>query len=85
MLKCHQKTARDYRFTVINEFSKVAGCKINTQKLLAFLHTNNEKSERNYGNNPIHHWNIKNKISRSKPSLVIQMVKNLPAIQETQV
>ena len=27
------------------EFSKVAGYKINTQKSLAFLHTNNEKSE----------------------------------------
>ena len=31
---------------LLNEFSKVAGCKINTQKSLAFLHTNNEKSER---------------------------------------
>ena len=31
---------------LISEFSKVAGYKINTQNLLAFLHTNNEKSER---------------------------------------
>ena len=31
---------------VISEFSKVAGYKINTQKLLAFLYTNNEKLER---------------------------------------
>ena len=31
---------------LISEFSKVAGYKINTQKSLAFLHTNNEKSER---------------------------------------
>ena len=31
---------------LLNEFSKVAGCKINTQKSLAFLYTNNEKSER---------------------------------------
>ena len=31
---------------LISEFSKVAGCKINTQKSLAFLYTNNEKSER---------------------------------------
>ena len=30
----------------ISELSKVAGYKINTQKSLAFLHTNNEKSER---------------------------------------
>ena len=31
---------------VINEYSKVAGYKINTQKSLAFLCTNNEKIER---------------------------------------
>ena len=31
---------------LISEFSKVAGCKINTQKSLASLYTNNEKSER---------------------------------------
>ena len=28
------------------EFRNVAGCTINTQKSLVFLHTNNEKSER---------------------------------------
>ena len=31
---------------LINEYSKVAGYKINTQKSLAFLNTNNEKIER---------------------------------------
>ena len=31
---------------LISEFSKVAGYKINMQKSLAFLYTNNEKSER---------------------------------------
>ena len=31
---------------LISEFSKVLGYKINTQKSLAFLYTNNEKSER---------------------------------------
>ena len=31
---------------LISEFSKVQGYKINTQKSLAFLYTNNEKSER---------------------------------------
>ena len=31
---------------LISEFSKVAGHKSNTQKSLAFLYTNNEKSER---------------------------------------
>ena len=30
---------------LINEYSKVAGYKINTQKPLAFLYTNNEKIE----------------------------------------
>ena len=31
---------------VINKYSKVAGYKINIQKSLAFLYTNNEKTER---------------------------------------
>ena len=31
---------------LINDYSKVAGYKINTQKSLAFLYTNNEKIER---------------------------------------
>ena len=31
---------------LISEFSKVAGYKVNTQKSLAFLYTNNERSER---------------------------------------
>jgi len=31
---------------LISEFSKVTGYKINTQKSLAYLYTNNEKSER---------------------------------------
>ena len=31
---------------LINEYSKVTGHKINTQKSLAFLYTNDEKSER---------------------------------------
>ena len=37
-------TRKSLRF--INEYSKVAGYKINTQKSLAFLYTNNEKTER---------------------------------------
>ena len=32
---------------LINEYSKVAGYTINTQKSLAFLYSNNEKTERN--------------------------------------
>ena len=35
---------------LISEFSKVAGYTINTQKSLAFLYTNNEKSEREIKN-----------------------------------
>ena len=31
---------------LINEFGKVAGYKINTQKSVAFLYTSNERSER---------------------------------------
>ena len=31
---------------LINEYSKVSGYKINTEKSLAFLYTNNEKTER---------------------------------------
>ena len=31
---------------LISKFSKVSGYKVNTQKSLAFLYTNNEKSER---------------------------------------
>ena len=34
------------RLELISEFSKVAGYKINTQKSLASLYTNSEKSER---------------------------------------
>ena len=35
---------------LINEFSKVAGYKINAQESLTFLYTNNEKSEREIKN-----------------------------------
>ena len=40
---------------LISEFSKVARYKINTQKSLAFLYTNNEKSEklRNQSHSPL--------------------------------
>ena len=31
---------------LINEYSKITGYKINTQKSLAFLYTNNEKTEK---------------------------------------
>ena len=44
---------------LISEFSKVAGYKIVTQKSLALIYTNNEKSEK-LRNQSIHHCNKKN-------------------------
>ena len=40
------KDATRKQLELINEFGKVAGYKINAQKSLAFLYTNNEQSER---------------------------------------
>ena len=42
----HPKNSTRKLLELISEFSKVSGYKINTQKSLAFLQTNNEKSER---------------------------------------
>ena len=42
----HPKDSIRKLLELISEFSKVAGYKINTKKSLAFLYTNNEKSER---------------------------------------
>ena len=42
----NRKDATRKLLDLINEFGKVAGYKINTQKSLAFLYTNDEKSER---------------------------------------
>ena len=41
----HKDTTRKL-LELINEYSKVTGYKINTQKSLEFLYTNNEKTER---------------------------------------
>ena len=41
----HKDTTRKL-LGLINEYSKVAGYKIHTQKSLAFLYSNNEKTER---------------------------------------
>ena len=52
---------------LINEFSKVAGHKINVQKSVALLYINEEISElRNKRNNLIYHCIKENKISRTK-------------------
>ena len=39
------KDATQRLLELMHEFSKVAGCKINEQKLVAFLYTNNEATE----------------------------------------
>ena len=52
---------------LISEYSKVAGYKISTQKSLAFLHTNNEKTEREIKETiPFTVAMKKNKILRNK-------------------
>ena len=61
---------------LINEYSKVAGYKINTLKFLAFLYTNNEKIER--------------EIKETIPfSIVMKRIKylgiNLPKKQKTYI
>ena len=54
---------------LINEFGKVAGYEMNAQKSLAFLSTNNERSERETKETiPFTHCNQKNKIHRNKPT-----------------
>jgi len=49
---------------IINEFGKVAGYKINTQQSVAFLDTNNERSER--GTETVPFTIRKNKIPKNK-------------------
>ena len=46
MILYTENAKNDTRKLLINEFGKVAGYKINAQKSLAFLYTNDEKSER---------------------------------------
>ena len=55
---------------LINEFGKVAGYKINAQKSLACLYTNDEKSEREIKETlPFTTVTKKNKIPRNTPTL----------------
>ena len=54
---------------VINEFGKAAGYKINAQKSLAFLYTNDEKSEREIKKTlPFTIATKRKKIPRNKPN-----------------
>ena len=52
---------------LIDKFGKVAGYKINIQKSVAFLYTNDKLSERKIKNLSYHHIK-KNKIPRNKPT-----------------
>ena len=63
----NSKDATRKLLELINEFDKVSGNKINAQKSLALLHTNNKRAESGE-NNRIYHRNIKNKIPRNKPT-----------------
>ena len=62
------KDATRKLLVLINEFDKVAGYKINAQKSLAFLCTNDETSESEIRNTLIYHCNRNNKICRNKPT-----------------
>ena len=53
---------------LINEFGKVPGHKINAQKSLAFLYTNNERSEGEIKETIPFTTATKNKIPRNKPT-----------------
>ena len=64
---------------LFNEFSKVAGYKINTQKSFGFLYANNGKSERET-KNPICLHIKKNKIPRNKHNQVIK----IPVLEKLQ-
>ena len=61
----HKHTTRNL-LDIISEHSKVAGYKINIQKSLAFLYTNNEKTTRKIKEKLIHHCDKKNKVLRNK-------------------
>ena len=69
---------------LINEYSKVARYKINTQKSLAFLYTNNERVEKEI-NETIPFTIAMKRIKYLGISLVAQKIKHLPAMQETRV
>ena len=61
------KDSTEKLLELISEFSMVAGYKINIQKLVAFLYTNNEISERECKNQYLLKLHQKNKILRNKP------------------
>jgi hypothetical protein len=58
------KTSTKTLLDNINRFSKVAGCKINLQKSVAFLYNNNEHIKKEYGT-ILYTTVSKNQISRN--------------------
>ena len=67
-----------------SEFNKVAGYKTNIQIPHAFLYTKNEKSEREIKETvPFIISTKRIKFLSLRTALVAQLVKNLPAVQET--
>ena len=63
------KDAAKNLLDLINEFRKVVGYKINTPKSVAFLYTNNERSERKIKKKDlIYHHITKSKTSQNKPT-----------------
>ena len=53
---------------LINESGKVSEYKVNIQKYVAILYTNNKLSEREINENPIYHHIKKNKTPRNEPT-----------------
>ena len=53
---------------LMNEFSKVTGYKINMQKSIVILYTNNEVAKRNLKNNPIYNCIKSNKTPKNRLS-----------------
>ena len=78
---------------LINDYSKVAGYKINTQKSFAFLYSNNERTERKIKETipftitmkRIKYLGINLPKEKNGASLVAQRLKHLPAMWETWV
>jgi hypothetical protein len=55
----------------------VAGYKINLQKSLAFLHTNNEQTEKICGSNSIHNSLKKTQIAKKTKYLGVNLTKDV--------
>ena len=60
------KDSAKKRLELINKFSKVASYKINIQKPVAFIYTNNELAKKEKETNPIYNCIKKYKIPRNK-------------------